>query len=547
MKRVFIIIAALLALVMAFTACGSQAPAATTAAPATEAATTAATTAAATEAATTAAATTAAAATTHATAAATAATTTSGTTAAIAAAEAPELIWFMGLPGVVPSDQAMVEAALNEISVPMIGARMKTIFMDNQQTMLAMSSGEYFDIAFTCEWHNYYATQSYAGYFADITDLLPEVTPALWSDMPPVVWDGARVNGRIYGVPVKKDYAAEMFWRFDKDLYEDLGMDIPDTMSFFEIEPYLTAGKQAYDDGNPLAKVPAPLSIARGGIGGMTSHFDMINPQAMLGIPYSALGTENENTVTFVVEHPDVLERLEAAHNWYNAGYINPDALQLDAAPAQYTVSPGQGFYGADAIWTGAVGYPIQISKFSGPYLSTASIRGSLNAFSARSPHVDLGIKLQELISTNQDYRDILRYGVMGVHWNVTSEGLAHRTQAGRDGYSVWPFSQGSYALSRVEDAEGVTVDPNMWEVIFSGYVDAKATRSIGFSFDPINVEAEIGSLQAIKDKYWEGLSTGTFNPKDTIESYVAEAETAGIRRVIEECQRQLDEFLATY
>jgi len=544
MKQRFSIIAALLVLVLLATACGSSQPAVTeTATTVAEPLTTVAETTAAET--TEAAETTTAATTTHATAAATAATTTAGTTAEVAVEEAPELIWFMGYPGRVPPDQAKVEAVLNEISVPLIGAKVKSIFMDNDQTLLALSSGEYFDVAFTCEWHNNYAVQALAGYFADITDMLPEVTPALWSDMPPVVWDGARVNGRIYGIPVKKDYAAEIFWRFDRDLFIDLGMDIPDEMAFEDAEPYLEAAKKAYEDGNPASKVAAPMNIGRGGVGGFTSHFDMINQQAMIGIPYSALGTENENTVTFVIEHPDVMERLLIAHRWYNLGYINQDALTTDSAPSQYTVTSGQGFYGADAIWSGAVGYPIQISKFSGPYLSTASIRGSLNAVGARSKYPELGLKLQEVCSTNQDYRDILRYGIIGEHWNITDEGLAHRTQAGRDGYSVWPFSQGSYALSRPEYAEGVYTDPNMWAVIFSSYANAKATKTIGFSFDPINVEAEIGSLQAIKTKYWEGLATGTLNPEDTVATYVAEAEAAGIRRVVEECQRQLDEFIS--
>jgi len=452
----------------------------------------------------------------------------------------------MGDPGVVPPDAARVEAVLNEISVPLIGARVKTIFMDNQQTMLNMSAGEYFDMAFTCEWHNYYAQQALAGYFHDITDMLLTVTPALWSDMPPVVWDGAKVNGKIYAVPVKKDYAAEIFWRFDRDLFEDLGMTpIPDDMSFFDVEPYLEAAKKAYDDGNPLAKVPFPMNVARGGVGGITSSYDMINQQAMIGVPYSALGTATENDVVFVANHPDALERLEAIHRWYNLGYIPPDALTTESSGPTYSVVAGQGFYGADAIWTGAAGYPIHISKFSGPYLSTASIRGSMNAVGARSNHKEEALKLQELISTNQEYRDILRYGIEGEHWNATPEGLVMRTQAGRDGYSVWQFAQGSYARSRVEAAEGVTVDPNMWSVIFASYANAKATKSIGFSFDPINVEAEIGSLQAIKDKYWNGLATGTLEPNETLALYVQEAEAAGLQAVIDECQRQLDAFLA--
>jgi putative aldouronate transport system substrate-binding protein len=336
-----------------------------------------------------------------------------------------------------------------------------------------------------------------------------------------------------------------MYYRFDRDLYADLGMTIPETMSFFEVEPYLKAAKEAYEAGNPKAKVPAPFNMDRGGINGITAHYDMINHNAMLGIPYSTLGTPSENTVVFIMEHQDALDRFYAVREWYLAGYINQDAMTLDSAPSQFAVSTGQGFYGADAIWSGGVGYPIQISKFSGPYLSTASIRGSMNAINARSEHISLALKLHELINTDLEYRDILRYGIPGEHWNETEDGLAQKTQAGRDGYSPWAFSQGSYSLSRVEYAEGVDVDPNMWDVVFEGYESAQATQSIGFSFDPINVETEIAALLAVKNKYWAGIVTGTLDTDETLQKYMSEAESAGIRKVVDECQRQLDEFVA--
>jgi putative aldouronate transport system substrate-binding protein len=512
----------LLALAMLVSACGggsggaattAQAPAATTAAPAT---------------------TTAAPAT-----------TTPAATTAAPADDVPTLIWFMGSPGQIPPDQARVEDKLNEISVKAIGAKVKTIYMTNDEVLLALAAGDEWDKVFTCEWYNNYAVQALAGYFVDITDKLPSVTPALWADMPEVVWDGARINGKIMAVPVKKDYAAEMFWRFDRDLYESLGMPIPENMSFFDVEPYLEAAKKAWDDKNPLAKVEYPMTIAKGGVGGLISDFDMINRDILIGIPYSAIGTADENKVMLVVNHPEAIERINAAHKWYKAGYINPDAMTTENSDPKFAVRSGQGFYGADAIWTGGSGFPNAISKYSGPFLSTASIRGSMNAINARSQHVDLTLKLIELIYTNQEYRDILRYGIEGEHWNKTPEGLAKRTQAGVDGYTIWQFAQGSYSLSRVEAAEGVTVDPNMWNVIFKSYEKAVATKSIGFSFDPKDVEVEIAAVSAAKAKYWDGLTTGTLDPATNLPLMVSEFEANGINRVIEECQKQLDAFLA--
>ncbi len=461
-----------------------------------------------------------------------------------------DLIWIMGNPGQVPPDQAAVEAVLNEISVREVGARVTTLYYDNDRTMLAMSAGDDWDMAFTSEWFNNFSVQARAGYFADITDLLATAAPALYETMPDIVWEGAMVDGRIRAIPVKKDYAAELFFRFDRDLFVDtLGMSPPqlpnDDMTFFELEPYLTAAKRAYNDGLIGAEGRYPLFLMQGGFAGLDALFDMVNRDAMLGIPYSAVGTRDSDRIVVTVEHPDMYDRLVKLHEWFNAGYINRDAATITDAPRYIPVKVGQGFYGADAIWTGADGYPQVISRFSGPFLSTASIRGAMNAISADSLHKEAALRYQQLVNTNQVYRDILRYGIEGTHWNRTPQGLVQVTTTGRERYRPWPFSQGSYSLSSVEAAEGIDVDPNMWQVIFDGYSDLEATNAIGFTFDIASVETEMAAIRAIRDRYWAGLVTGTTDPSVEVPRMIRELEAAGLRNVQREAQRQFDVFLS--
>lgn len=462
-----------------------------------------------------------------------------------AAGEPVELIWIMGMPGQVPPEQAMVEEKLNEISVAALNVKVTTLYYDNERTLLAMSAGDDWDMAFTAEWFNNFPTQARTGFFADLTELLPTAAPDLYATMPEIVWEGAKVDGKILAIPVKKDYAAELFWVMDKALFEDvLGMPIPNRMSFFDIEKYLAAAKKAYDDGVAGAeRAQYPMFISRGGVGGLASEFDNIHRGTMLGIPYSASAADADKIVV-ILEHPDLYDRLVAVHNWYKAGYINPDAPTLDTAPYS-PVWAGQGFYGADAIWTQSTGVVVKISQFSGPNLSTASIRGAMNAINAASPHVELALKFQELVNTNQEYRDILRYGVPGVHFNYQDDGTVLVTERGRANYRPWAFSQGSYSLSSVEAAEGVEVDPKMWEVIFDGYKDLKATNAIGFAFDITPVEDKIAATQVIVEKYWTGLITGVSDPAVEVPKMIAEMEAAGLRDIQAEVQSQFDAYLA--
>jgi len=460
------------------------------------------------------------------------------------ASEPVELIWLMG--GAAPTDQAKVEAKLNEISVKKLGVKMKTIYYEQDDALkLALTSGEKWDIAFTCEWFNNYAVQAFAGYFADITDKVKTLTPALYDTMPAVVWEGAKVNNKIYAVPTKKDYCNETYFCFDIKLFEDaLGMTIPATMNYADVEPFLAAAKQAWKDGAPeAANAEYPYKFAKNSVY-IEMGYDRINSDVSLGLPYSAIGTADANKVMFAYEDPNIVAYLKTIRSFYEKGYINPDAPTIEQLEPYSAVKTAGAFYGAEGVLS-SMWFPLKMSKLWGPYLTTSQLRGSLNAINVKSENIDLALKYLELVNTDKEYRDILRYGIEGVHWNKAGDNLVERTTVGVQNYNPWPFSQGSYSLSSVEKTEGVDADPHMWDVVFKGYEKAVATSALGFSFDVTPVEAQVAACAAVNKKYMYSLGCGAVDVDSTIAALIAEMEAAGLRDVQAECQRQLDAYIA--
>lgn len=457
-----------------------------------------------------------------------------------------KLTWVQGTGADAPVDRDAVNEALNVISREKLGVEVDIMYMTSEQVMTSIQAGEVYDMYFTCDWYNDYVTQSYAGIFADITELVPTVTPDLYATMPEEVWELAKVGGALYAIPVKKDYCPENFFMFDKVLFEELGMEIPAEMNFLDLEPYLAAQKEAYPDQYPFVRTKAS--------GGFDGIFNFVNRPSGIGFAYSLAGTEDGTKIVHIYEDAEMLERYAAIHDWYNKGYVNPDAATLDETsvdPKQHHIKTGQGFYGADVIWSTNNQYAIQISRFSGPYLSASGVRGSMNAFSVtledQPERLELALKYQELVNTDREYRDILRYGIEGTHFTYNEDGTVHRTQEGIDNYNAWAFSQGSYALSSVTESEfeGVKADPNMWDVVFEGYEDAIVAADRGFAFDPTPVEMQVAQLTVLMEKWNPRMMTGTINPETAIPEALAEMEAAGLRDVIAEAQRQLDEFLA--
>lgn len=463
------------------------------------------------------------------------------------AAEPVELIWWMGCTSTAPVDQAVVEAELNKMSAELIGVTVKTTYFSADQIPIAMASGEYYDLVFTCGWYNDFNLNVQDGLFMNLDGLVQSEAPALWASMPEMLWQGAyaTVGGQrgLFGVPNMKDYGIEVFFIIDKDYYvTEKGMEIPKDMKFADIEPYLEMYKKDYPD-------DYPMKIARDGLTSQFNFMDWISEPALISLSYAEQGTPNETKVQLCFEMPEYVDRLKLMHSWYEKGYINPDAAVTTSMPRANAgvVQSGQGFYGADTIWSNARQKASAISRYDGTYLSTYSLQGALTAVSAACKYPKEALKLLELMNTNADYRNMWRYGLEGAHYTKNEDGTVTKTKEGIDNYSVWPYTQGSYALSAVEASPfpSVPADPNMWNVVWDGYKNAVTSAALGFAFNYTSVQPQVNACSAIYDNYRYELRTGTSDPDVVLPQLIKELEDAGIRDVIAEAQKQLDEFLA--
>lgn len=443
-----------------------------------------------------------------------------------------ELTWLMGNPGTVPPDQAKVEEALNALLIPAIGVKVNVLYMSNDEVRLSINAGDPYDIAFTCSWWNNYATQANNGMFYDITEKVQTLTPDLYAAIPELVWEGSKVNGAIYAVPVYKDTAASLYWQFKKEVVVDeLGFDIEQFNTFDSIEPLLEAYKAAHPD-------QYPINVSKGGIRALYNEFEMLDTGMYIGLEYAAKDTN----VVSVFDNQDFLGRLATVRSWFESGYINPDAPTLDVYPSDFIVMNQQGYPGAEAEWSNAQGFEIVATKYHGPVLSTTSIRGAMNAVNAASPNVDKALEFLQLINTNTQIRDVLAYGVEGEHFEYINDGA--QTMKLADGYSPWIWAQASnYVLtpafpSTMEMVEDLKAEND------KAAEEANAA-TIGFSFDISPVEAKAAACTTVFEKYKAGLMTGSIDPATEVPKMLEELEKAGYRDIIAECQAQLDAFIA--
>jgi len=459
----------------------------------------------------------------------------------IAQAEEPKKITWWVYGSDAPIDTQMVVDAANKYSAEKIGVTVELIFKNEETFPLGMDTGEHYDMTFTCDWCNSFADNAINEMFYDITDLVKTATPALYETIDQKYWDVAgSLNGVIYAVPTLKDMASQQFFRMDKERYEALGFTLPDAMEFRDLEPMLEAYKAAYDD-------VYPLMMGKGGLTGMTNSAQWI-AGSYLCSPYHLAGTERENQIIPFWEDEVLMERYQLLHKWYEMGYINPDAATIesigsDIRAAIRSGSAWRGYYSGYSAWAGI---NVEGSSYAGPFMSTATMRGAMNAINAAATEDEAiaCLKYLELLNTDRQFRDILRFGVEGVHFNyeTSEDGIVTvtRTEQGNSNWSMDGFVTGS-----VVNASCPTGSYYDWEAIFADYENAIVSTLGAFSFNKENVEAECAACSAVMEKYTAEILTGTLDIDAMLPTIQAELQAAGIEAVQAEAQDQLDAYLA--
>ena len=477
----------------------------------------------------------------------------SGACASLAAAEQPivKLTWATA-PMTAPIDYAKVMEKLNAITREKLGVEVDIRYYDNDMLQNAMLSGETFDMYYSSTWYNNFNQAVSIGYFADITDKVKEWTPKLYAAIDPRAWEMAKSSdGRLYAIPISSDFANINYITYDAKFARDNGFKIPERIkSWNELTDFLVAHKKALPEG----EYPVMLT---GAAAGLESSFDFIDRDAMIGVKFG------DTKVVTCFDDPEVMDRYRVLHKWMNMGLINPDAATQTSVDQKHhhikfeTAWPGYDF-------SPSYGYEAGVTCFCGPYLSTDSVQRNLTAFSVTLAEDEAKFKkaleYQEFVNTDQEYRDILACGIPGEHFNyvdiknddgtVAGRGII-RTELGKSNYIVWPFTQGLQFLRTPEvdekQLDGTYAKPvlNLKERYDKMIETAPVSAISGFTFNSEKFDKELAQIQAVKSEYYTRIASGTIDPDTAVPEMLGKMNAVGLKDIIAEAQKQLDEYLA--
>jgi putative aldouronate transport system substrate-binding protein len=162
-----------------------------------------------------------------------------------------------------------------------------------------------------------------------------------------------------------------------------------------------------------------------------------------------------------------------------------------------------------------------------------------MTAIGANSEHPEAAMRLYNAVFTDTKLYNMLVFGVEGVHYTDLGDGYVEPIQENAYGLPAWQF--GSQFNAYLLPGQSETV----WEDTIAFDEAAYTTSLFGFTFDPSPVRNEATACASI---YVENRPS-VIHAEDfdaAMSDFVQALEDAGIQKVMDEAQRQINAWWAS-
>lgn len=428
------------------------------------------------------------------------------------------------------ADDDQVFEEVNNYLADKIGVKLDVIKVGwgdyNQKMQVVINTGDKWDLCFTCSWANDYLQNAQKGAFLELDDLLQKEGKEMYDKIDPRFWEAAKVGGVTYGVPSEKEIGSCPMWVFTKEYVDKYNIPYQDIHTLEDLEPYLKLIKENEPD-------VVPMYLTKD----YTAPTYMDKIQDPVGIEYG----DDTLTVKNVFETERMKSTLDTMRKYYLAGYINKDAATAsDDKSIKRFVTKGDGQPYAELTWGKDLGYEVVATQIMDTQITNASARGALTAINKNSEHPEKAMELLNLINTDQELRNMLNYGIEGVHWEKVEPTQEEKdAAAGKDyiydykaklnpekqkDYSAPYWVQGGLFNTYVMDNEPL----DKWAT-FKEFNDAsQEAPSFGFDFDLEPVSTQVAGFRNVLDEFGKSLYTGSVDPEEYLPQLQKKLEATG-------------------
>lgn len=267
---------------------------------------------------------------------------------------------------------------------------------------------------------------------------------------------------------------------------------------------------------------------------------------------------DDSNKLYHYAELPEYKTAIKYLNDWYKKGLIRQDILSVDID----TDKKGTGGY---TIFQGGTdGFGSKLREFKKEYnedfeqiksreynyvLPTAA--GGGLSISAGSKHPKEAMRVIDVLSSEKgkELYNLMLYGIEGVHFNKAGDNVVELCDGAgsnsSDTYGQYHWVVGNSKLGyETKDNEGLK--KYQYEVENEGE-NTKISKYMGFIPDTDEIETDLLKMQSIQEEYAPTLAKGAVDDVDAYyNEFIEKLKLAGLDKVKENLQKQLDEFVAS-
>ena len=443
-----------------------------------------------------------------------------------------------------PAKQDDIDANFNKLFKEKLNCTLKVNWIGwaeypNKYPLL-FSSGEKFDMAYTATWLNYSALAQ-KGAFKSLDEIWPQYSPKNFERQSEAALQQATVDGHYYCIPTLLATYSAFGPIYRTDILE--GTDWDGKMeNLADYEAYLGYVKEAAPEMEPYEVYQAGSGVddvwmqEQGFYAPKSANFLWFDPN------------EESPKLMAWYEYDKTPEFLQMMKRWNDNGYFTKSALSDTdsqkfkggkAASRVHNIDSYSGEYIEHPEWG------IKYANFVKDVSNLPFTQDSL-VISITSDNPERALMLYELITSDEDAFNAFFYGIEGTSYEFVDDQVKALNSDDYGFSACWAARTTEFT----KDSYGAPPDLKEQKAGFDKHIEEKngegCQKYQGFNINTSNIETEYAAVQNVIQQYWQPLELAYVDIESGLKDYQAKMEAAGIEKVREELQKQLDEYAAS-
>ena len=448
--------------------------------------------------------------------------------------ESYEINWYFM--GNALRDTAAVEAAVNEYLKDKLNVTLKLNRLENSayerkmNTIIAAS--EYFDIAFSSTWALNYTSTSSMGAWIPLDEFYDKYMPKTKAMLGNDILNIAKVKGKVYGIPANKEMATQVGWIYRSDIAEKYNINMNEYKDLKSLMPVLKMIKEKEPD------MQYPIDWDAN-----SKPTDLLQAE-YIGYPAAIFPDKYPGKVVNILETPEYVDMINITRQYYVEGLVKKDVYT--AKDLEQRVKDGKTFCYLQSLKPGkanelATKYkvPLAQAEVTKALLPSTAGLGSMMAISRTSKNPERVAKFLEMFNNDPYLNNLIVYGIDGKHYKKVDDKYIDVIPG--TGYTL---AGSQWMMGNVfNNYLTVGEEPDKMEKLKKFNESAVKPQNFGFVPETESFKQDTAACITVKAEYGNMLALGAVPIEEVLPKFKDKLRIVGAQKIIDELQRQYDEW----